>query len=128
MKSYEYQIIRYLHDHFTGEYVNVGVIVYGREERFFACKTTQKYQRITSMFPQANGRWIIRLLNSYRNSIQLAARELPATPAPEEGIEWLTRRVFTPDHNAIRLSEARTAIDIDLDSALNDLFDTQVGK
>ncbi|MDP5172607.1 MAG: DUF3037 domain-containing protein, partial [Bacteroidia bacterium] len=42
MKKYHYQIIRYVHDHFTGEFVNVGVVVYSKENGFLDCRTVRK--------------------------------------------------------------------------------------
>jgi hypothetical protein len=50
MKTYQYQIIRYLHDRVTGDFINVGVIVYAPDYQYLNCKIIAKYGRITSFF------------------------------------------------------------------------------
>ncbi|HMP32054.1 MAG TPA: DUF3037 domain-containing protein, partial [Saprospiraceae bacterium] len=60
MKSYQYQIIKYVHDHFTGEFVNVGVVVYDPESKFFGCKLTKKYKRISNFFPSSDGKKVVQ--------------------------------------------------------------------
>jgi hypothetical protein len=128
MKKYQYQIIRYIHDHFTGEYVNVGVVVYSKDDRFLASRTTNRYQRITHMFPDANGTWILRLLRQFDSGIKSFEQQLHELFEPSDFIERITSRLITPDNNAMRLSEPKNAIDIDLNIALEDLFQNQVER
>lgn len=128
MKKYQYQIIRYQHDHFTGEFVNVGVVVYSKEDRFLKSKTTSKYQRITHMFPEANGQWIIRVLNNFNSRLNKEAKELNELFGLSEQLELITNQIFVRDNNAIQLTEVQSAIDIDLEAALNDLYNSQVEK
>jgi hypothetical protein len=128
MKKYQYQIIRYQHDHFTGEFVNVGVVVYSKENQFLKSKTTSKYQRITHMFPEANGQWIIRVLNNFKSKIAEAAKELDELFSPSEHLDFITNKIISPDNNALQLSEVKSAIDVDLEIALEDLYNSQVEK
>ncbi|MBK9481937.1 MAG: DUF3037 domain-containing protein [Bacteroidetes bacterium] len=62
MIKYQYQIIKYVHDQFTGEFVNVGVVIYSPDSHFLKAKVANRYSRINSLFPDANGRFILRLL------------------------------------------------------------------
>lgn len=128
MKKYQYQIIKYQHDHFTGEFVNVGVVVYSKEYRFLKSKTTSKYQRITHMFPDANGQWVIRVLNNFKSRLNKVAKELDELFSPSEQLELITNQILIRDNNTIQLSEVKSAIDIDLEAALTDLFNNQVEK
>ncbi len=128
MKKYQYQIIRYVHDHFTGEFVNVGVVVYSKEERFLASKITNKYQRITQMFPEANGKLVVHILNKFKLSLNKIALELDELFAPSDFLEQITNSILIRDNNAIQFSEARMAIDVNLESAIDDLYNSQVEK
>lgn len=128
MKKYQYQLIRYMHDHFTGEYVNVGVVVYSKEERFLASRTTSRYQRITQMFPEANGRWIIRVLGNFDHQISRLSNELNELFSLSDSLEQITNSILTRDNSAIQLTETRLAIDVNLEAALNDLYHSQVEK
>ncbi|MEX0812611.1 MAG: DUF3037 domain-containing protein [Chitinophagales bacterium] len=128
MKKYQYQLIRYVHDHFTGEFVNVGVILYSKENQFLACKTIRKYHRITQMFPEANGRWVIRLLNYLEQKINADKAKLQELFSLPDQIESITNGVLNNDNNAIRMSECKLGLDIDLDAALSGLFSQVVEK
>jgi hypothetical protein len=128
MKKYQYQLIRYVHDHYTGEYVNVGVVVYSKEDRFLASKTTSRFQRITNMFPEANGRWIMRLLGNFNHQINRVTQELNELFTPSDSLEQITNSILIRDNAAIQLTETRSAVDIDLEAALNDLYTSQVEK
>lgn len=128
MKKYQYQIIRYVHDHFTGEYVNVGVVVYSKEDRFLASKTTGRYQRITHMFPEANGKWVLKVLDNFNHRLNKLAKELSELFTPSELLEQITNSIILRDNGAIQLSEPKMAIDVSLEAALDDLYNSQVEK
>lgn len=128
MKNYQYQIIRYVHDHFTGEYVNVGVVVYSPENHFLASKTTRKYQRITSMFAEANGKWIQRVLRDFEDKLEIASKRLTDLFQPSQQIDNVTGSILPMDDTAIRLSETQFGIDVDLNAALEDLYQSLIEK
>jgi len=128
MKSYQYQIIRYIHDHFTGEYVNVGVVVYSPENHFLKSKITRKYQRITSMFADANGKWVQKVLRDFEDQLALQSKRLTDLFQPSQKIEYVTGSIIPNDDTAIRLSPPQFGIDVHLDSALEDLFQSMVEK
>ena len=69
MKTYYYQLLRYIHDQFTGEFVNLGIVVYSPEQQFLKAKVTQRYSRITSLFPEARGRYITTSAKDFENYI-----------------------------------------------------------
>jgi len=128
MKTYQYQVIRYLHDHFTGEYVNVGIVVYSPEHKFLGCKITNKYQRITSMFPEANGKWIMKVLREFESKLEQSSKRLTELFQPSEQIENVTGSIIPHDDTAIRFSESFSGLDIDYNAALEDLFVSLVEK
>lgn len=128
MKKYQYQIIRYMPDHFTGEYINVGIVLYAKEERFLASKTTGRYKRITAFYPPANGKWIIKLLQNFDRQIRAASEELNELFQPHDSLEEVTASILIRDSNAVQLSEVRWGIDMNLEAALDDLYHSLVEK
>jgi hypothetical protein len=128
MKKYQYQIIRYVHDHFTGEYVNVGVVAYSNEDRFLGSKTTSRYLRIKNMFPNANGKMVIQLLNKFNSRLKKVADELSGFFPPSSSLDQITSSIMIKDNNALQFSEVKRGIDIDIESALNDLYNSQVER
>jgi hypothetical protein len=129
MKTYYYQILRYIHDQFTGEFVNLGVVVYSPDEMFLKAKVTQRYTRVTSMFPEANGKFIISssrfLENMINNHFAPKLKELfPLSP----NMEIITSEILKKDDSALQLTSVQKAIDIDLDAALHGIFNSIVDK
>lgn len=122
MKKYHYQIIRYVHDHFTGEFVNVGVVLYSKEHKFLGCKTIPKYQRITHLFPQANGKSIARILRYMEKQIRSESKKLNEMVSMPDQFEAILNQVISNDNNAFQFTSPKAAIDIDLDVALSDLY------
>lgn len=128
MKKYQYQIIRYVHDHFTGEFVNVGVVLFSKEHQFLRCKMVRKYQRITHLFPEAQGKTIARILRSIEQGIQAESKKLTELFSLPDQLDVILNQVISNDNNAFQFTSPKAAIDIDLDAALNDLYVQLVEK
>lgn len=73
-RPYSYAVLRYTHDTSTGEFVNVGLVVFSKDSTYlrFDCKST--VGRVSSMFPNLNSSAFKALLHSIRNRF----RELEA--------------------------------------------------
>lgn len=48
---YTYTVLRYLHDIGTGEFVNVGIVVYSGSARFITALMNPNCERVSRMFP-----------------------------------------------------------------------------
>jgi hypothetical protein len=129
MKKYQYQIISYVHDHFTGEYVNIGAVVYAKDQSFLKSKITSKTRRIKDMFPDADKYKILEVLRCFERRLVSKADELNGifNDLPNQ-LDQITSQIIVEDGNAIRFSKVSVGVDIDLDHALNDLFESQVDK
>lgn len=129
MKTYYYQILRYIHDQFTGEFVNIGVVLYSPDNLFLKAKVTQRYTRLTSMFPEANGKYVItsaKFLESVVNN-HYAPRFNELFPLSPK-MDFITSGILKKDDSALQLTDVQKAIDIDLDAALNGIFNSLVEK
>ncbi|ACT92612.1 DUF3037 domain-containing protein [Dyadobacter fermentans] len=128
MKKYQYQIIRYLHDRVTGEFINVGVIVYSPEYQHLNCKIITKYGRITSFFPGADGRVILKTLRQFEREITKAKQLFSELlPFPEDLVE-LTQKILPDDDSSLILTEVKKGIDLDFNKTLADLYRLLVTK
>lgn len=129
MKTYYYQLLRYIHDQFTGEFVNLGVVVYSPEELFLKAKVTQRFTRLTSLFPEANGKFVVSSARFFENQInhQFAPR-LQEIFSLSPNMESITSQILKRDDSALQLTEVKKAIDIDLDAAVHGIFSSIVEK
>lgn len=128
MKKYQYQILRYVHDQFTGEFVNLGVVVYSPDELFLKALVSQRYGRVTALFPNANGKFISKVVKNFELSVNKIAGELTELFRPSENLSIITKSILPSDDSALMLTEVRNAIDIDIEAALNDLFHDLIEK
>ena len=129
MKSYYYQVLRYVHDQFTGEFVNLGVIVYSPENDFLKAKMTNRFSRITSLFPEAKGKFIVDSARLLENRInQKIAPQLVQLFHPSTNLELITSSILKRDDSALQLTTVQKAVDIDLEAAINYLFESLVNK
>ncbi len=129
MKPYYYQILRYVHDQFTGEFVNLGVIVYSPEHSYLKAKVTNRFTRVTSLFPEAKGKFIVDSAKFLETRInQKIAPQLSQLFHPSTNLEHITSNFLQRDDSALQLSTVFKAMDIDLDAATNYLFETLVNK
>jgi hypothetical protein len=128
MKPYQYQILRYVHDAFTGEFVNLGVIVYSPEDLFLQAIVSQKYSRLTGLFPEANGRFIMKMIKNFETSVHHFSEELKSLFRPSESLAVITHSILPPDDSALQLTEVRHAVDTDMNAAIADLFYNMIEK
>ncbi len=128
MTSYQYQLIRYVHDQFTGEFINMGVILYAPEKNFLDCKVNSRYQRLNAFFPAANGRFTKQILQNIEHQIKKEAKSLQELFLPSENLSVVTQKIYPDDDSAIRLSEVKMGLDIDMEAALNYLYYEMVEK
>lgn len=128
MKKYQYQILRYVHDQFTGEFVNLGVVVYCSEEKFLKAQVSQRYSRVTSSFPKANGKFILRSAKQFVVAVNEYAQHLIDSDLEILDLSKITMSILPHDDSALMLTPAKAALDISLDSALHDLFHNMVDK
>jgi Protein of unknown function (DUF3037) len=128
MKKYQYQILRYVHDQFTGEFVNLGVVLYSPEDLFLEASVSPRYSRINALFPNANGKFITKLIKQFEVAVKHVSSELNTLFQPSENLLAITKSILPQDDSALMLSEVKYAIDIDLECALADLFNELVNK
>lgn len=129
MKKYQYQVIRYMHDQFTGEFVNVGIILYSPEDSFLQIKVIKRYSRISQFFGGINGDFLLGTLRKFEEIIKEIAIELKTISNPYKRVDEITAKILVKDDSALQLStEIFSGIDIDLNIALYDIFDRLVQK
>jgi hypothetical protein len=117
-----------MHDQFTGEFVNLGVIVYAPAYSFLDAIFTSKYSRITSMFPDANGKFISKLVRDFEMALNPIKSQLKEIIRPSKDLASITQSLLPNDDSALQLTKVNTAIDLFLDGALQDLYVDMVEK
>lgn len=124
---FQFRILHYVHDSFTGEFLNVGLAFYSQSSSFFRVRLLHKYSRITSTFPSADGEHYRKYIISLQSKFDALAdsintRQLSLEPWLPKLIDELLVNILPPDDSAIQFGSPQGGMALDLDSVFNDLY------
>lgn len=128
MKTHQYQIVRYLHDQVTGEFVNIGVIVYQPELRFLKAKFINRFSRITQFFNNVNGAHLLSTLRFFNQKLNIESKKLGELFSDHLSLSQITSSILPKDDSALVCSELMYGIDLKPESFLEDNFDRLVAR
>jgi hypothetical protein len=110
LERYSFCFLRYVHEPLSGEFANVGVLLWAPESRFLGFKASKKYQRLSHFFhgfQQQDHRQLIGRIDTQFQKLaeQLAAQQaemvFPETP---ESARDLALKVIPHDDAALQWS------------------------
>lgn len=126
--AYSYSVLRYIHDVTSGEFVNVGVVLYAPKARYLSaiCRTT--YGRLNKVFPGMNAEHFKSLMRHIQNSFEVQGErlssELPLTSP--SGVLEIAQSVLPKDDSSLQWSPAGSGRTDNPAQALEKLFDRMV--
>lgn len=124
--AFQYSLLRYTHDIVTGEYLNVGLVVYSKQYRYFKAQLSAKYRRITSCFPGADGDFYKRYINHFQVKLDqfglsLSSNQIKMFEDLPDQLNILLAMLLPLDDSAIQFGEVQSGIATDLDDAFSQL-------
>lgn len=131
MIKYQYQILRYMHDQFAGEFANVGIVLYAAQSSYLGCKVINRYSRLSDFFGNVNGQFLVSSIRHFEISINKMGEnigELFPKLKQEAKISDFTSTILPKDDSALQLTEIYYGLDLDPEHALTDLFDRIIEK
>jgi hypothetical protein len=105
----------------TGEFVNVGLVLFCAETKFLKVQMLDKSTRIKAVFPRVISRMLMGRLASFSKAIQNISSE-ERNLNLVKNIEEITKSVLAPDDSALQFSPVETGIDINMQNAFNYLY------
>lgn len=130
MNNYEYQILRYVPDRISGEFVNIGLALYNHETAYLKVRVTNRIERLSHFFPETDGRRLKKTIRFIENGIQKIAEQLKNELRLDDmsSLDDITRKVLPKDDSALIFTDVKEAIDINFEAAFEDLFDRLINK
>lgn len=128
--SFEYSILRYVHDTTTGEFINVGVVLYSAPQASILAKCRNTISRLSGVFPdldRVHFRKMMRLVNSEFSGIDMKLRS-ELRFSPDATLGSYLHSVIPKDDSSLQWSEVHTGITVSLNDELGDLFSRYVTK
>jgi hypothetical protein len=104
---YNFSVLRYIHDVVTGEFVNVGVVLYAPRAKFLSALCTSRYGRLSKMFNNVNGehfKHVVRYIQAQlEEEGERLTNELPFNEMPKSVLEF-TAKVLPRDDSSLQFS------------------------
>ena len=124
MKAIQYQVLRYLPDRVSGEFVNLGIVAYDAQSKILQSKFINKIGNISGFFPNTNSRYLIKSVKTIQHDLQLFAQRFTSELSFDkiESVDQITRQVLAKDDSALIFSEIKKTLDVDIHATINDLF------
>lgn len=130
MKTYQYQVLRYLPDRISGEFINLGVVVYLPEEKELKSLFYNKTNRIHAFFPSVNTRFIVKSIKSIDSFFKKISTDFqkPLFTELPSSIEDITKQILPKDDSALFFTDAAKILDISAEAVLGRLYERLVVK
>jgi (2Fe-2S) ferredoxin len=134
LERYSFCFLRYVHEPLSGEFANVGVLLWAPQSRFLGFRASQKYRRLSHFFPgfqQQDHRQLIARIDTQFQ--KLAARlsdpqgELPFPESPESARD-LALKVIPHDDAALQWSLSGGGLTESPTAELDTLFQEAVAR
>ncbi len=131
-----YAIVRFMPFVETGEFANVGVIVFAPKARFFNFKLqTKRHARVTNFFNQLDGAVFRAVMRQAREELQRVADELKPIGMDrrlksfdQQAAMALWHELTKPLASVLRVSEPRIVMADNAQAKLNELFSFYVER
>ena len=127
MRPHQYQLLRYIHDRVTGEFVNVGVVVFSKEDAFLEAKVLTRYGRISQFYGEFDGHFLLKTIKNIQLQCEKASKKLEFF-SDATSIEQLTSNILAKDDSSLYFTDAKTALDINPSILLNELYNRLVDR
>jgi hypothetical protein len=126
---YTYTVLRYVHDVLTGEFVNVGVLLYSPDASFLKARCTTSYSRLSHFYGSVDGRSLLRLLRYVESATDELAERLFTTlrfeELPKDALTC-SHSLIPPDDSALQFGELGVGFTQDPEKTLSLFFDRLV--
>jgi hypothetical protein len=127
MITYHYQVLRYLPDRTSEEFVNIGVVVLDEENYDLQVRFADKSARVSQFFPGINARYLnstLRYIDTKFNVLR--SRLKTELQYKSSKLDDITATVLPKDDSALIFSPIKIGRDINIDAATDDLFERLV--
>ncbi len=105
--NYSTLILRYVHDVVTGEFANIGVVLYAPDQRFLEARFAMSYERLNAIFLKIDHlhfRALIRYMTNRFEELGAEIRDDLHVP-PVTALSEIVKKVLPPDDSSLQWSQ-----------------------
>lgn len=122
--TYSNIILRYVHDVVTGEFANIGVVLYAPEQRFLEARFNTSYERLNAVFLKIDHLHYRALMRYMANRFEEIAADIRdgLHLQPVTALNAIVRQVLPPDDSSLQWSEPGGGFTDDPAKAVGELY------
>lgn len=128
---YSFAVLRYLHDIVTGEFINVGVVLFAPKARYLSALCSPRYGRLSKMFLTVDGdnyRKVTRYIQArLEEEGERLITELPLEKIPES-VTGFASKILPVDDSSLQFSPEGYGLAEDPRVTLEQLYSRYVEK
>ncbi|WP_028295366.1 DUF3037 domain-containing protein [Olivibacter sitiensis] len=128
MKTFQYQLLQFQPDKVSGEFLNVGVVVFDGQQQVLDFDILHKAAGLGQVFPGAPLRYLTKQLHIIHTALAKVQHRLASDLPLEryESVDELTRSIFPKDDSSLSFSNVRQRLDLDIRSLTRHLSDRMI--
>src|SRR5712672_1684053 len=122
--NYSTIILRYVHDVVTGEFANIGVVLYAPEQRFLEARFATSYERLNAIFLKIDHLHFRALMRYMANGFEGIGTEIRdgLNIPPVNGLSEIVRQILPPDDSSLQWSPQGGGFTDDPEKTLDELY------
>ncbi len=124
MKLLHYQVLRYMPDRVSGEFVNLGVVVFDPAAKDFDFEFRTRTIRLQRLFPEADANFVRKSLLDIQRRLkfQYMAPKCEVFTDDKISISTITSSALPVDDSALFFTESQSVFDLNVKIATADLY------
>ena len=131
LKTFEYSILRYMHDVGAGESLNIGVVIYCKEASYLDVRINHRIKRLSDAFATFNGDQYRRVVAQFERFIEQKAEAMRRNNEPDvllpsedkpENLERLLRSIWFDPDVSYQYSGILPGVSDDFESDIDNLY------
>jgi hypothetical protein len=128
--NYSTIILRYVHDVVTGEFANIGVVLYAPDQRFLEARFATSYERLNAIFLKIDHLHFRALMRYMANRFEELSGELRdgLHVQPVNALSEIVKQVLPPDDSSLQWSQQGGGITDDPARVLGELYKRMVER
>src|SRR5438309_14383 len=123
--TYSNITLRYIHDVVTGEFANIGVVLYAPEQRFLEARFATSYERLNAIFLKIDHlhfRALVRYMANRFEELGAENRDC-LNIRPVSSLSEIVKQVLPPDDSSLQWSSGgKTCFTNDPSDTLGELY------
>jgi len=122
-----------MHDVVTEEFINVGLVLFSNQGRYFRAELLTRYQRLSDTFPGFEGEFYRSYIGRMQTALdhiadRINSKQMVLLPGKDEKLNEILAETLSPDDSALRFSVVMQGAADNLDEMFSHLYDRLVER